>query len=91
MFNLRRHLEADPLLKSDLFDQETFFAKFTKDLSAARHSVVIESPFITTRRMNQLIPSLRRLARRDVAIYINTRDPVEHSLEYIAQDLELLE
>lgn len=55
---------------------------FEEDLRNARHSVVIESPFITTKRIRELMPALRRLRQRGVHIVVNTRDPEEHDHKY---------
>ena len=38
----------------------------------------IESPFITNRRLNVLLPTLLKLKDRRVRITINTRDPEAH-------------
>ncbi len=73
------------MCKSLLFDEKTFYATFLADLEHAKHEVIIESPFITTERMNSLWPSLVRLVNRGVEVYIVTRDPLEHSDGYEVQ------
>lgn len=35
---------------SKLFDQNTFYKAFLKDIHHAKHRVIIESPFITQKR-----------------------------------------
>jgi phosphatidylserine/phosphatidylglycerophosphate/cardiolipin synthase-like enzyme len=55
---------------------------FAKDLQSAQSSVIIESPFITAKRMNELLPILRKLRQRGVRIAVNTRNPAEHDYEY---------
>lgn len=70
------------LLSSRLYDHNTFYRAFEKDLKGARYSVLIESPFITARRMNHLLPILRRLRRRGVRVVVNTRSTVEHDMDY---------
>ncbi len=70
------------LLSSRLYDQNTFYPAFTKDLQRARHSVLIESPFITTKRFEYLLPILRKLRARGAQVIVNTRCPEEHEGEY---------
>jgi phosphatidylserine/phosphatidylglycerophosphate/cardiolipin synthase-like enzyme len=70
------------LLSSRLYDNNTFYKAFKKDLQNAQHSVLIESPFITTKRMNVLLPILRVLRKQGVRIVVNTRNPEEHGAEY---------
>ena len=62
-----------------LFNQDTFYKAFIKDLNDARNTVIIESPFITKKRMIQLLPVLRKLRLRDVRIIINTKPLNEHN------------
>lgn len=64
--------------KSSLFDEKTFYEKFTHDLFLAKHEIVIESPYITTERMKLLYPIFKRLIQRNIRIVIITRDPREH-------------
>jgi hypothetical protein len=70
------------LLSSRLYDNKNFYKVFKKDLEHAQYSVIIESPFITTRRIEELLPILRRLRQRGVRVTVNTRDPKEHDIEY---------
>ena len=70
---------------STLFDNNTFYKAFEHDLRRARQSVIIESPFITRRRMEHLLPLLTKLCRKGVHIVVNTRDPEEHNEEYAIQ------
>lgn len=58
---------------STLFDSNTFYAAFHKDLRKATQYVVIESPFITLRRYKTLAPELQRLVQRGVRVVINTK------------------
>lgn len=66
------------LLSSRLYDNKSFYKMFGKDLWHAQHSVIIESPFITAKRMEELLPILRKLRQRGVRITVNTRNPKEH-------------
>lgn len=89
MFRLRRSAEA--LAGSSLFDQKTFYRAFVADLERAKEQVVIESPFITAKRMRLLMPVLHRLAGRGVRIAVNTRPPEEHDGVYRLQAEETIE
>jgi phosphatidylserine/phosphatidylglycerophosphate/cardiolipin synthase-like enzyme len=67
---------------SHLYNQGSFYQAFVKDLERARSLVVIESPFITRRRMNMLLPTLSRLRTKGVRVVINTKPFIEHELSY---------
>ncbi len=67
------------MINSSLFNQDTFYKAFIKDLNNARKTVIIESPFITKKRMTQLMPVLRKLRLRDVCIVVNTKPLDEHN------------
>ena len=70
-----------------MYNEQSFYRAFEKDLYLARHSVIIESPFITLRRIDELLPALTKLRRKGVAVTINTRNPIEHDAEYETQAL----
>lgn len=67
------------MTNSSLYDETTFYRKFTQDLLNATHEVVIESPYITKERMKSLYPVFEALIDRGVKIVVITRDPGEHS------------
>ncbi len=71
---------ADPMniITSKLYDQDSFYDSFVRDLGRARTLVVIESPFITQRRVDTLLPVLRKLYRHGVTIIVNTKPIEEH-------------
>lgn len=73
------------LPSSELYDQNTFYRVFIQDVSRARKQLIIESPFITSKRVRMLLPIFERLRRRGVQIIINTRDPEEHDGAYRVQ------
>ncbi len=73
------------LLSSRLYDNRNFYKAFEKVLKSAQRSVLIESPFMTTRRMNDLLPILSNLRQRGIHIVVTTRSPVEHDYEYAQQ------
>lgn len=68
---------------SELFTNDTFYQSFCKDLRCANSEVIIESPFITIGRFNELAPYIKRIRRQGVAVTVNTRDPEEHEGKYI--------
>lgn len=76
------------MFKSSLYNQDTFYRSFICDLLRARREVIIESPFITQKRINTLLPVFAKLSKRGVKIIINTRDPVEHDGIYRDQALD---
>lgn len=82
---------ADSLCASSLYSNDTFYSAFERDLRRARRRVVIESPFITSRRMNHLYPVLMKLKTQGVRIVINTRNPQEHNDEYRIQATTAIE
>lgn len=70
------------LLGSQLLNEETFYPAFLKDLKRCKSEVIIECPFITTRRLDYLLPVLEKLKTRKVRVAINTRDPQANDDEY---------
>ncbi len=66
------------ITSSRLYDQNTFYKAFLRDLEQAHSRVMIESPFITSKRMAVLFPTLRKLRRRGVKIIVNTKPLDEH-------------
>ncbi len=78
MFNLRNYLPAPHSFESKLYDQNSFYPAFLKDLANSHSEVIIECPFITNRRLKTLLPTLQKLKARKVRIAINTRDPQTH-------------
>ncbi len=86
MFRLfSRTTDTQGLCTSRLFNNETFYKTFTSDLRYARRRVYIESPFITKRRIDELLPIIEGLRYRGIEVTVNTRCPDEHDGEYIGQ------
>jgi phosphatidylserine/phosphatidylglycerophosphate/cardiolipin synthase-like enzyme len=73
------------LHSSHLYNQGSFYQAFVKDLERARSLVIIESPFITRKRINMLFPTLSRLRTKGVRVVINTKPFIEHELSYRKQ------
>ena len=71
-----------------LYDQNTFYKAFERDLLSAQQEVIIESPFITEKRMNVLLPIFVKMRRRNVKVVINTRNPNEHDGDYYYQAID---
>lgn len=82
MLGLIRHKEhPSDLLTSQLLDEGTFYPAFLKDLKNCGSELLIECPFITNRRLSQLLPTFQKLKDRRVRIVINTRDPQTNDYE----------
>ena len=75
---------------SRLYDQNTFYRAFELDLRRAKYEVIIESPFVTSRRASVLLPVLTELRKRGITVIINTRNPIEHDGNYYCQALDAL-
>ena len=73
------------MINTSLFDEKNFYKQFAKDLLRAQSEIIIESPFITTKRMDKLVPVFNKLVKRGVKVYIITRDPKEHQPLYAKQ------
>jgi phosphatidylserine/phosphatidylglycerophosphate/cardiolipin synthase-like enzyme len=82
----RHHYPAPDLLNSKLYNEDTFYDAFIKDLKNSYSEVIIESPFVTNRRVSQLFGILKKLKERKVRVTINTRDPEEHDNNYMREE-----
>lgn len=83
MFSILRHrISSNELLTSSLYDERSFYRVFIHDLKRCNHEVIIESPYLTCRRVNELLPTLTELVRREVRVIVNTRNP-EHHEDYL--------
>jgi hypothetical protein len=85
LYNHRRH--SPDLVTSQLYNEQTFYKAFIRDLACCRSEAIIESPFITTQRTATLLPYLRKAMSRGVRVVINTRPPQEHD-EYMRNEAE---
>lgn len=65
-------------MNSGLYSQDTFYKAFQRDLSRAKSLVIIESPFMTQKRVSCLLPVIEKLKRRGVRVVINTKPISEH-------------
>ena len=64
--------DTTALCNSRLHDNETFYKSFILDLRRSNHSVYIESPFITTKRMGMLLTMLMQARQSGIQITVNT-------------------
>ncbi len=71
------------ILKSTLHNEQTFYKAFLRDLESCQKGVLIESPYITASRMENLYPIFKQLLGKGVRVHIITRDPIDHEDEYI--------
>ncbi|MDQ5981271.1 MAG: hypothetical protein QG570_18 [Patescibacteria group bacterium] len=63
------------IVPSILYDENTFYQTFFKDLESCRKEVIIESPFITSSRMEKFYPAFKKMLDRRTKVLIITRDP----------------
>jgi phosphatidylserine/phosphatidylglycerophosphate/cardiolipin synthase-like enzyme len=61
------------LSPSRLYNQDTFYQAFLSDVRHAKRRVIIESPFITSKRMTMLLPVFQNLRKRGMEIIVNTK------------------
>lgn len=85
MFSSLKPQGDGALLLSSLLSQDDFYTAFDKDLLRAKHEVIIESPFISFRRLNYLVPKLRKLVQRKVRVIVNTKPAEEQEGDYYWQ------
>lgn len=83
MFNFWSRNRAQDLLKSELYDEKSFYEALLRDLASCEKEIIIESPYITISRMEKLYPVFEKLLSRGVKIHIITRDPIDHEDEYM--------
>jgi phosphatidylserine/phosphatidylglycerophosphate/cardiolipin synthase-like enzyme len=76
------------LTTSILYNEATFYNQFVKDLMNAKEEVIIESPYITTKRLTMLKTVFQRLVGRGVKVFIITRNPEEHDGTMASQSEE---
>ncbi|HSX07746.1 MAG TPA: phospholipase D-like domain-containing protein [Candidatus Saccharimonadales bacterium] len=90
MFSLRSLREDNNLLGSKLLNQDNFYSALTGDLMRAQREVIIESPFISAKRLNYLLPIFQKLTWRKVSVVVNTKPP-EEQLDYGLHAAECIE
>lgn len=78
MFFWHKKQTPNNLESSKLFDETSFYKQFIEDLLNCKKEVIMESPYITSSRMELLSPIFKKLVDKGIKIYIVTRDPIEH-------------
>ena len=86
-FNKPKTTLIPDLASSILYDENTFYNRLKQDLLEAKQEVIIESPFIATRRLEMLKSVFEKLVDRNVQVFIMTRDPKEHE-EFLSKQAE---
>ncbi|MDQ5972668.1 MAG: hypothetical protein QG553_827, partial [Patescibacteria group bacterium] len=86
-----RSIDSPELLSSKLYDESSFYDAFAKDVSNAKHSVLIESPYLTERRVLQFSRLLQRRTMDGINITIYTRNPRHHDKVLEVQAWKALE
>ena len=66
--------------ENDLYNEKRFYEAISIDLKNVNVEAIIESPFITTRRVKELLPIFTKLKSNRVKIVVNTRNPVDHDI-----------
>ena len=77
---------------SRLYDQTSFYNAFLRDLGRAKTLVIVESPFIITKkRMDLLLHSLSELRAKGIRIILNTKPLEEHALSHRNQAIQAID
>ena len=85
-FLLPRNTVLSNSIASKLYNEKTFYPALIKDMKRCQSELIIESPFITNRRLQELLPIFQKLKDRRVRIVVNTRNPRELEDEYRRED-----
>jgi len=75
---IHNKIQPQELFLSSLYNEDTFYEQFVTNLQKATKEVIIESPYITVKRLNTLLSILTQLKSKHITMYIITRDPSEH-------------
>lgn len=70
--------QSPGIIYSQLYNDQTFYRVLVRDIALSKKEVIIESPFITTGRVDMLLPVIHKALLRGVSILVNTRQPQEH-------------
>jgi hypothetical protein len=71
------NLRPSTLSTPRLYNERTFYKAFEISLAQCKKEVIIESPFLTKRRVVSLLPHLQKARIRGAIVIVNTRDPIE--------------
>jgi phosphatidylserine/phosphatidylglycerophosphate/cardiolipin synthase-like enzyme len=72
-------------VSSKLYDQNGFYKAFINDLSKAKSRVIIESPFLTKKRVTSLLLVIDKLTNKNVKVIVNTKPLNKQSPELYDQ------
>lgn len=61
-FSPNPKVKTNSVETSKLFNQDAFYLAFEKDLRKCKDELIIESPFITIRRINSFLPGLKHFS-----------------------------
>lgn len=78
MFRLLRKTPKAVLTNTSLYNEQSFYNAFVRDVKRAQSAVVIESPFLTEKRALYFSGLFNKLTRKGVKIRVNTRNPRHH-------------
>lgn len=65
---------------SKLYDENSFYSALVKDIKKCRSELIIESAYMTSKRVYYLVPYFKELKKNRVRVVINTRNPEEHDV-----------
>ena len=65
--------KPEMLLTSSLYNENSFYKAFLKDLTSCRKEIIIESPFITSSRITMFVPMFKNLLAKGINMDIITR------------------
>jgi phosphatidylserine/phosphatidylglycerophosphate/cardiolipin synthase-like enzyme len=85
-FSFPRKALLSDSIASKLYDENTFYPALMKDMKKCQSELIIESPFTTNRRLQELLPIFQKLKNRRVRVVVNTRNPRELDDEYRRED-----
>ncbi len=81
---LRRILVDQEITRSELYNEDTFYKAFIRDIKKCQSELIIESGFMTSYRTEQLMPALQKLKKQGVKVIVNIRDTEAHSQSMIS-------
>ena len=85
---IHNDFQPQELFQTSLYNEDTFYEQFISDLQNSLHEVIIESPYITLKRLSVFKKIFESLKQRKIPVFIITRDPREHD-EVMAVQSEL--
>lgn len=74
---LLSRFKSSDKFETSLYTEQTFYEAFSKDIKRATGRVIIESPYITTRRAGEFVNLLRK-AKNGLRVKVYTRNPYHH-------------